>query len=293
LQRLSFNLKEDAVNGLVLAVFYGSILFCIVTSIYKLYKFSRYPLHLRWEIYRAGSVYESPRWWEKEGIRRRDKVNGTIKDIATLRDYYRSNRLYWLPLYIFHLGVFLLITWHAWLFLYAFFTSGGWMADLALAWGHTATFLMGAGALGALLLRTFSLPLRVTYPRRHYLKWLVMLAVAGTGYYAVQYYFNGAMGEVLGYVRGQLQFNMAEKMSPPFFTSLHVLSVAAVLVYLPFSHMLRLFFRYYHEWRWNYIPALRSKAVSRQIKKQMEYPVTWPAKHVPAHAAWKDIGIGE
>jgi hypothetical protein len=118
----------------------------------------------------------------------------------------------------------------------------------------------------------------------------MIMAAAGTGFYAVQYYFNGVMADVLGYVRGQLQLNMAEKMNPPLLTSLHVLTVAVVLVYLPFSHALRLFFRYFHELRWNYVPALNNPRVSRHTNDTLEYPITWSAKHVPTGMAWKDIG---
>ncbi len=277
-------------GGVVLVIFYGSILFCIAASLYKIYTYARFPVHLRWEIYKAGSVYELSNWWKRKGIGSREKIGNMLKNVVSLREYYKNNKLFWAPLYPFHLGVYLLITWHAWLFIYPLVTQKEWPVGYSLIWGHTATGLIFAGALGVLALRIFNRSLRVTYPKLHYLKWVMILLAAGTGYIAVEYYFNGVMADVLGYVRGQLQFDMAEKMNPPLLTSLHVLTVAAVLVYLPFSHAVRLFFQYYHEWRWNYIPSIHSMSVSKNVRNKLEYPITWAAKHVPAGVAWKDIG---
>ena len=197
--------------------------------------------------------------------------------------------MFWLPLYPFHLGVYLLVTWHAWLLIYPLIFRQAWPVEYSLVWGHTATGLMFAGALGVLAVRLTVPSLRATYPRRHYLKWLAIIAAAGTGYVAVEYYFNGAMADVVGYVRGQLQFDMAEKMRPPLLPSLHVLTVSAVLVYLPFSHAVRLLFRYYHEWRWGFIPLLNSKRVRDNTENMLGYPVTWAAKHAAGYAYWKDI----
>ena len=276
-------------HGLVLVIFYGSILFCIFGIAYKIIVYARFPMHLRWEIYKNSSVYEKTDWWRKKSIGQGQKSDGLFKNVITLNEYYKNNKSFWLPLYPFHLGVYLLITWHAWLFIYPLVFRKDGPVGYSLIWGHTATGLMFVGALGVLGSRLFSRSLRTTYPRWHYLKWLMIMAAAATGFVAVQYYFNGVMGNVLGYVRGQLQFNWAEKMNPPLFTSLHALSVCAVLIYLPFSHAVRLFFQFYHEWRWNYIPSLRSARVSKRIKNMLEYPVTWAAKHAPAGTLWKDL----
>jgi nitrate reductase gamma subunit len=277
------------VNGAVLVIFYGSILFCIIAGAYKVINYARYPMHLRWEIYKNGSVYENTGWRQKNGIGAGRKIGDSLQNIASLKEYYKNNRLFWLALYPFHLGVYLLITWHAWLFIYSLVFRQEWPVAYSLVWGHASTALMFAGSLGVLVMRLAVPSLRSTYPRRHYLKWLIIMAAAGTGFFAVQYYFNGVMLDVLTYVRGQLQFNMAEKMNPPLLPSLHVLTLSAVLIYLPFSHMIRLFFRYYHDWRWNYVPALRSARVGNNIKNMLELPVTWVAKHASVGTLWKDL----
>lgn len=276
-------------EGLVLVIFYGSILFCIFACIYKIVYYARFPMHLRWEVYRRSSVYESAGWWRKKGITGGQKIGGAARDILSLRDYFNNNRLFWLALYPFHLGVYSLITWHVWLFVYPPVTQKDWLVEYSLLWGHISTGLMFTGALGVLVMRFVIKSLRTTYPRRHYFKWLMIMAAAGTGFIAVEYYFNGAMADVLDYVRVQLQFNMAEKMNPPLMPSLHALTVSAVLVYLPFSHALRLFLRYYHEWRWDYLPVLRSARAAKNTKNMLEYPVTWAAEHAAAGIFWKDL----
>ncbi len=276
-------------NGLVLVIFYGSILFCIFACLYKVLVYASFPMHLRWEIYKNSSVYETGNLWRKKGTGYGQKLDNIFTNVVTLKEYYKNNRAFWLPLYPFHLGVYLLITWHAWLFVYSLVFRKNWPVGYSLIWGHAATGLIFAGALGVLISRLVSRSLRATYPRWHYLKWLMVMAAAATGFIAVQFYFNGVMAEVLGYVRGQLQFHWAEKMNPPLLTSLHVLTVSMVLVYLPLSHAVRLFFRYYHEWRWNFIPILHITRVSKKTKNMLEYPVTWAAKHAAAGTLWKDL----
>jgi nitrate reductase gamma subunit len=143
-------------SGLVVAIFYGSILFCIVASVIKLIGYARFPIHLRWEIHKHSSAYEFEGWWKEQRLVQKGKFGGTVKDIAGLRGYYKNNRAFWVPLFPFHLGVYLLVLWHAWLFIYPLVFSQPWPVNYSLFWGHTATALMFFGAAGVLFSRLFS-----------------------------------------------------------------------------------------------------------------------------------------
>ena len=198
-----------------MVIFYGSILFCIIASLYKMYTYARFPVRLRWEVYKAGSVYELSNWWTRKGITSGQKLGNMVKNAAVLKDYYKNNKLFWAPLYPFHLGVYLLITWHIWLFIYPLLFQKEWPVGYSLIWGHTATGLMFAGALGVLALRIFSRTLRATYPKRNYLKWLIIMLAAGTGYIAVEYYFNGVMAEYL-FTLGPITVQHGGKNEPAF-----------------------------------------------------------------------------
>ena len=41
-------------DGLVVVIFYGSIIFCIVASVYKIILYLRYPIHLRMKTWIGG-----------------------------------------------------------------------------------------------------------------------------------------------------------------------------------------------------------------------------------------------
>jgi len=47
---------------MVVFLFYGSILFCLIASLVKITGFIATPLHLKWEYYKGSSIYESIDW---------------------------------------------------------------------------------------------------------------------------------------------------------------------------------------------------------------------------------------
>ena len=103
-------------GGLILVLFYGSIVFCVVASVIKIDRYASAPLHLHWEIYQGSSVYESVDWWNHPPVPFMEKLKGVAADLFFLKGYFRRDRELWLFLYLFHLGIYLLILWHIWLF---------------------------------------------------------------------------------------------------------------------------------------------------------------------------------
>ena len=277
-------------GGLVLAIFYGSIIFCIVTFLIKLYRYAKLPLPLRSEIYKEGSIYEQASWWPRSGTSIKGKFKAALIDILALSGYYHHNKRFWFVLYPFHLGIYLLILWHVWLFIFPLVAVNTGSLDYALIWGHIATGLIFTGALGILIQRIADKKLRASYPRWNYFKWAFIILALGSGLVAVQYYFNGSMVDVIAYVKYQLAFDMQAKLNPPLMTSLHVLAVSAVLIYLPLNnHTMRVFFRNYQKIRWDSIPNVEGGRVDKATRGQLRYPMVWSASHIPAVKAWKDL----
>jgi hypothetical protein len=84
------------------------------------------------------------------------------------------------------------------------------------------------------------------------------------------------MPALLKYVREQVTFaDFEHKLHPALAPALHVLFASVWLVYLPFSHVFQLFFRYYHYVRWDEVPNRRGGEVERRVKELLERPVTW------------------
>ena len=276
----------------ILAIFYGSIVFCVIALIVRMVKCARAPLHLRWEFYRGSSTYELVDWWTKPHTSFGEKLKSVAQDIFLLRDYFRRNRGFWYWLYTFHIGLYLLIIWHVWLFIVPAVTNVDSNSIVSVVWDHIATSLVFIGATGILIKRLTDKELKAYYTPLHYFKWLFILVTLGGGFYAVQVYFGGNMVEVFSYVRGQLAFELEHKLNPPVVTAFHVLFVSPWLIYLPFGHIMQLFFRYFHELRWDHVPNTRGSNIERKVQKLLNQTVTWSAPHIQTGKKWGEVAQG-
>ena len=283
-------------GSVILFFFYGSILFCVIASIIKIVNCARAPLHLRWELYRGSSVYELPDGWKRVNLTFWDKLKAVILDVSFLREYYHRNRKFWSFLYLFHIGLYLLIFWHAWLFIRAFNGHIESASMAGLVWGHVATGLAFVGGVGILIQRIVNEDLKVYYPNIHYAKWIFMLLTLLGAFYAVNIHFNAQMPTLLKYVREQVTFqDLEHKLHPALAPASHVLFVSVWLIYFPFSHIMQLFFRYYHHLRWDDEPNLRGSRIERKVKELLEQPVTWSAPHIQSGKKWREVAteVGE
>jgi len=279
-------------GGVILAVFYGSMAFCAIALVVRMIRYARAPLHLRWELYRGSSTYELVDWWTKPHTSFGEKFKSVVQDIFLLREYYRRNRAFWYWLYTFHIGLYLLVIWHIWLFAVPVFTSVDSNSIVGIIWGHVATTLVFIGSAGILIKRLTDKELKVYYSRLHYFKWIFILVTLGGGFYAVQFYFDGSMVEVMSYVREQLAFELEHKLNPPVVTSLHVIFVSPWLIYLPFGHIMQLFFKYFHELRWDHVPNFRGSNIERKVQELLEKRVTWSASHIQTGSKWGEVAQG-
>jgi nitrate reductase gamma subunit len=139
-------------------------------------------------------------------------------------------------------------------------------------------------------MRTTDDELRVYYPPIHYVKWFFVLLTLLGGVYAVDVHFGSKMPALLNYVREQVTFSDFEhKLHPAFGPALHIAFASAWLIYLPFSHVFQVFFRYYNSLRWDEVPNARGSDIARRIKEHLERPVTWSASHIPSGKRWKEV----
>ena len=134
--------------------------------------------------------------------------------------------------------------------------------------------------------------LKVYYPALQYFKWIFVLVTLAGGFYAVQFYFGATMPAVMEYVKDQLAFEIEHKLNPPLVTSLHVLFVVPWLIYIPLGHIMQLFFRYYHELRWDHVPNLRGSNIERRVKKLLNQPMSWSAPHIQSGKKWSEVAKG-
>jgi len=276
-------------GGTVLFFFYGSILFCVIASVVRMTKYARAPLHLRWELYRGSSVYELTDW-RKSPRRFGEKLREVTLDILFLREFYHRNKSFWYFLFLFHMGLYLLFLWHLWLFITAVtlpFESAG---IGGLVFGHVATGLSLIGGSGILIKRIVDGELSIYYPRIHYLKWLLILLILIGGFLAVVFHFDSNMPELLRYVKVQVTFqDMEHKLYPALAPASHVFFVSFWLLYLPFSHILQIFFRYYQHLRWDDVPNRKGSTIERKVKGHLNRPISWSAPHIQSGKRWGEV----
>ena len=277
-------------GGTVLFFFYGSILFCVIASVVRMAKYACAPLHLRGELYRGSSVYELTDWWKKSLRRFREKLREVTLDILFLREFYHRNRSFWYFLFLFHMGLYLLFLWHLWLFITAVtlpFESAG---IGGLVFGHVATGLSLIGGSGILIKRIVDGELSIYYSRIHYLKWLLILLILVAGFLAVVFHFDSNMPELLRYVKVQVTFqDMEHKLYPALAPASHVFFVSFWLLYLPFSHILQIFFRYYQHLRWDDVPNRKGSTIERKVKEHLNRPISWSAPHIQSGKRWGEV----
>jgi hypothetical protein len=98
------------------------------------------------------------------------------------------------------------------------------------------------------------------------------------------------MSAILDYVNTQLTFgDLSRKLHPPPATATHVIFGSLWLIYLPFSHILRLFFRYYHVLRFDDVPNVKGGVIERQVKELLCKPVSWSAPHIQTGKSWAEV----
>jgi len=277
-------------GGLILFVFYGSILFFILAMALRVRRGVNAPIHLHWELYKGSSIYELNEWWTKAHSTFGVKLWSMILDILFLREFYHRNRRFWYPLFVFHAGLYLLILWHLWLFIRAVVASAETASSFGWVWGICATAMTFIGGTIILWMRVTDKELKVYYPPVHYVKWVFLLLTLLGGVYAVDLHFKSSVPALLKYVREQVTFaDLEHKLHPGLAPALHVLFASVWLIYLPFGHVFQLFFRYYHYLRWDDVPNTRGGMIEGRVKELLERPVTWSAPHIQAGKRWREV----
>ena len=275
---------------MILFIFYGSILFFIIAAVLRVKRCVAAPLHLHWELYKRSSVYELTEWWRKTPNTFGEKLCSMVLDVLFLREFYHRNRRFWYPLYAFHIGLYMLIFWHAWLFIHSVVGGIETVSIFGWVWGTFSTLLTFIGGLFIFIMRMTDEELKVHYPPIHYFKWIFLLLTLVRGIYAVDVHFKSSMPALLKYVREQVTFaNFEHKLHPALAPALHILFASVWLVYLPFGHVYQLFFRYYHFLRWDDVSYIRGNEIERRMKEHLERPATWSAPHIQSGKRWREV----
>ncbi len=273
---------------------------------------ARLPVHLRWELAPVpkekgrgrygGSYLEEYEWWKKP---REESLAGELgymaKEIVFLKALWEHNRPLWWSSYPFHLGLYVLMALTGLAVLAAVLGLLGVAAATSAVVGTGLTVLAGAsfvlggiGALGLLVSRMAMGSLRAMTTRVAYFNLLLLLALFGTGVWAVVAVPSfGA--RALGVAGALLTADASVTVPAPL--AAHVLVAGVFLAYLPFSQMMHFVAKYftYHQVRWEDRPLEVGGKLESEVLELMQQRVTWSATHVGADGSknWVDIATSE
>ena len=299
----------DNISVLQLAV-YVSYLFVIIAYAVKAIKYVKTPLHLRWELYPiahekgrgyGSSYYEDLEWWNKP---RRTSILGSInyllKNYAYFWEYYRKKKSYWLLLYPWHIGFYLIVIFHA----LAFFGALAMVFGLSVS-GQSAniltrsiyyltlivavgSFVTGSfGSIGLFIKRLGDEDLRDYTPIMNYFNYLFFLAVFLSGLCA-WYFFDPTLSEYREFWKGVITFRAVD-VAPA--TATHIILFSLFLTYLPFTrstHYITKLFAFF--WvRWDDAPNLRGSKIREKVSKVLDQRVSWSAPHIQSGKKWSEI----
>jgi len=267
----------------MIAVFLYSILYtggivflagCVVRAV----RYSREPLHLRWEVY---PVPHS----------RTDKLRIMIPEILFLKGLWEFNRRMWYVSYPFHLGLYLMAAAFAVLVGAAAAPAGlaAAVRPLYTALGTAGTVLGLAGALGLLHRRLSSPELRIYSTRGDYFN-LVFFSLTFVLLLAGEWLRAPDTPGLLAILRGAFTFDTA--LQPPALLAAGLAAAALLAAYIPMTHMAHFIAKYflYHNVRWDERDNVAGGTIERHVAEYLMYRPTWAAPHIGAGGrTWTEI----
>ncbi|HWR15396.1 MAG TPA: respiratory nitrate reductase subunit gamma [Terriglobales bacterium] len=272
---------------------YASLLLFVIGCVKRAHEYSRFPMHLRWELYpvphedpvRAaygGSYFEESEWWTKS--RRRNRV-GELRTMVVeiiLLDTVRKAKpdLWWRSL-VFHGGIFGVV--------FAFLLQVVGLAVPAAVWiSRVSLALCIIGSAALLSRRWFDRELKNSTNPAHAIHLVLIIFAASLLLIGS---FQAAVPSVRDFVRAALFFNT--DLALPATLTVGLFLCCALLAYIPFSAMAHFIGKYfgYHSVRWDDEPNRGEKLV-RPIAQNLSYRPTWSAGHMHAGKTWAEIAAG-
>jgi len=292
-------------------VTYVSYIFVIAAYAFKVAKIAKMPLHVRWDLYPiphekghqyGGSYLEESEWWTKPQERSALRsISYMLKRYFLLNGYFRRNKKYWMSLYPWHIGFYLIVFFHVLAFIGALtiVTTGGTI-DAASTSGFgiglyyltlvvaVASFILGSlGSIGLLTERLVDKGLKDYASPTNYFNYIFFLIVFLSGLFSWAL-FDPTLSAYREFWKGLITFQYAA-VEPATYT--HIILFSLFLIYLPFTrstHYITILFAFFGV-LWGDKPNLRGGDMEGDIKELLEKPVSWSAPHIQSGKKWSDV----
>ncbi len=298
---------------------YAGLIACICIVAFKVSKYLKRPVHIRWELYPVaseagdrpsygGSYLEEVDWWKhKQHHSFPNMVKGLCEEMLLMHATYKHNFPLWVRTYPMHAGLYLII---GAIFLTLFNAIFG--AMLGILPGGLASFILGftnillwAGFLGvwvgsgALIHRRMhDKGLKVYTTREHFLNLglLHLFGLLGLSNCLHSVITAGAADiaqNAVAFAYGMLTFNSDIGAATGFRFHLLMLWLALLLAYIPATHMAHFFMKYFmwHDIRWGDQPTRDNPKIQEQVGQALGFTPEWKANHIQGDGKknWAEI----
>jgi len=279
---------------------WGSVLLFVGVSAVKIFKLSRLPLGLRWEVYPSphgpkerrrygGSYMEETDWAQKPqtGSFLMAELAEMGAEIFFLKRVRQHNPYGLWPFSLaMHWGAYLLLGWAGLLVVERIAGRVGQAVALAGLVNSVgvAAFALGAfGSLGLTVKRVSHADLRLYTAPVDYFNLLFMASIFVSG--LLSWLADPAFASHRAYVGGVLFFR---PVAIPFLTGLCFLLFELFLIYMPFSKLIHYFAKYFtiHLTLWEDRFKVKGSPADEKVAAQLAYRVTWAGPHVAAGQTW-------
>ena len=293
---------------------YVSYIFVIAAYAYKVSKIAKMPLHLRWELYpiphekgyqHGGSYLEELEWWTKP--REKNTLRSALymlKQYFLFSGYFRRKRGYWLSLYPWHIGFYLIVLFHILTFFGALTMvttditissistsnvgTGLYYVTLIVA---VSSFVLGSlGSIGMLIERLIKKDLKEYAAPVNYFNYIFFLIVFLSGLVSWAF-FDPTLSAYREFWASLITFQFTSVEAA---TYTHIMLFSLFLIYLPFTrstHYITILFAYFSV-LWGDKPNLRGGEMEKEIEGVLQKPVSWSAPHIRPVKKWSDIATG-
>ena len=291
---------------------YFSILAFIALVIKKIIKYSRMPVHLRWEIYPVaheagrnkygGSYYEEANWWEKKNKKNYfAELLAMLEEIFLLKGVYLHNKKLWFFSFPFHLGLYLitgtfvLITGTAVLDIASVISLSNvhnsgeiilfYLIDIFGLAGLVLTFI---GCTGLIVKRMSDKKYKFYNTSIDFIN-LFFILILVISIFITLLFSNPSFNMSKEFIRNLLTFNFVS--IPDTFFVIHIILISTFLLYFPITRMMHLFAKYftYHNIRWEDKPNVEGSRLERRIKEALDFGVSWSAPHIKTGKTWAEV----
>jgi nitrate reductase gamma subunit len=288
----------------------ASYLYIAGTYTYRVLKYARMPAHLRWELYplphdEGKSYLEETDWSTKE--RNKDLLKDVlfiVKDYLTFFQYFKLNRAYWVVLYMWHVGFYLIVAFHGLVAIGAIAMIAGAdisaeSSNIGVLMLHYLTLVVGVagfglgclGSIGVMIKRLVDRDLNLFASLKNYFSYIFYFFVFLSGLIAWAVY-DPTFAVYRDFYYGVFTFSTVH-VDPALVA--HAVLFAMFLFYMPSTqamHYATKFFAYFAV-RWNDAPNLRGGKAEKKIEALLGQAVTWSAPHIQTGKTWAEVATSD